>query len=222
MRGPPWDSDDPGDHPIIAANVRALLTHLQATSAGDPPDSADVLNWHTRLYAGCSVPVPGYVGRFRGDPGIPELVGYEVGVGPDLADGLPERVGVWSTQVSAEVADYLEGIRRAAAYVDDALGGSGASTSDNLGLVVDLAAVAHGDWLRIHPFANGNGRMARVWAAWVALRYALPVFVTVKPRPDGLVYLRAATASMGRPPAFAGDHRPTAAVFADMLNAALK
>lgn len=222
MHGPPWDSDDPGDHPIIAGNVRALLTHLQATSAGDPPDIADVLDWHTRLYAGCAVPVRGYVGHFRGDPGIPELIGYEVGVGPTMADGLPERVGVWSTQVSAEVSDFLQGIGRATAYVDDAMGGSGPTTSDDLGLVVDLAAVAHGDWLRIHPFANGNGRIARVWAAWAALRYALPVFVKVKPRPDGLVYLRAATVSMGRPPAFSGDHRPTAAVFAGMLNAALR
>jgi hypothetical protein len=221
MRGLPWDSDNPGDHLVIVANVRALLTQMKATAGGEPPDVADVVDWHARLYAGCTVPVPGYVGHFRGDDEIPELVGYEVGVGPTMTDGLPERVGVWSTQVLDEVSEFMRGFGRAAAYVDDAIGGSGPTTSDDLGLVVDLAAVAHGDWLRIHPFANGNGRTARVWAAWVALRYGLPVFVSVKPRPDGLVYLRAAASSMGRPPAFTGDHRPTAAVFAGMLNAAL-
>ena len=28
--------------------------------------------------------------------------------------------------------------------------------------VVRLAAWAHGEWVRIHPFANGNGRTARL------------------------------------------------------------
>lgn len=38
--------------------------------------------------------------------------------------------------------------------------------------------------MRIHPFANGNGRTARLWANAIAMRYGLPPFVRLRPRPD--------------------------------------
>ena len=34
-------------------------------------------------------------------------------------------------------------------------------TLDNTDAVVKLAAWAHGEWIWIHPFINGNGRPAR-------------------------------------------------------------
>jgi fido (protein-threonine AMPylation protein) len=86
-----------------------------------------------------------------------------------------------------------------------------------LDAIVHLTASIHGEWVRIHPFANGNGRTARVWAAWLALRYRLPLFVSVKPRPDDAAYVSASKASMGRPPDFAGDHTLTAHVFSHLL-----
>jgi len=92
---------------------------------------------------------------------------------------------------------------------------------DELDAVVGLTARVHGEWVRLHPFANGNGRIARVWAAWLALRYSLPVFVTVKPRPGDLAYARAARDSMGRPPDFTGDHSTATAVFAHLLTLTL-
>ena len=76
--------------------------------------------------------------------------------------------------------------------------------------VLSLCAVLHGEWARIHPFANGNGRTARLWANWGALRYGLPPFVTVKPRP-GEPYGLAAMASMS------GNHAATIAAFHEML-----
>jgi hypothetical protein len=57
-------------------------------------------------------------------------------------------------------------------------------------------------------FANGH----------IALRYGLPVFVTLKPRPDDVAYARAAKRSMGRPPDFTGDHAEAVAVFAHLLS----
>jgi hypothetical protein len=55
----------------------------------------------------------------------------------------------------------------------------------------------------------------------VGLRYGLPPFIRLKPRPAGTLYARAAYASMGTPPRFEGDHQPMVAVFADFLAAAL-
>jgi Fic family protein len=77
-------------------------------------------------------------------------------------------------------------------------------------------AQAHGEWARIHPFANGNGRIARLWANWCAVRYGLPAFVRLRPRPEGDRYARAAGDSM------AGDHRATVSLFADWLEERLR
>ncbi|MGD9884339.1 MAG: Fic family protein [Reyranella sp.] len=41
------------------------------------------------------------------------------------------------------------------------------------------------EWVRIHPFANGNGRTALLWANSLAMRYGLPTFGRLRPRPDG-------------------------------------
>ena len=78
------------------------------------------------------------------------------------------------------------------------------------------AAIAHGEWIRVHPLASGNGRVDRLWAHWVGVRYGLPVFVALRPRPAGLLYAGAAAASMR------GDHDPTVAIFLDMLDSALR
>jgi len=68
--------------------------------------------------------------------------------------------------------------------------------------------------VRIHPFANGNGRSARLWANFIAMRYGLPPFVTLRPRP-GNDYGAAAAAAMD------GNWEPTEQVFRVMLRDAL-
>lgn len=186
------------------------------------PGVEAVGDWHTALYEGCRVPVPGYVGHLRGDPTVAELVGYEVGVGPEGPDGYPEKMGVWSVLLPDAVDGLLAATHAALTRLDGILPvGTRPASVDELDAVVGLTARIHGEWVRLHPFANGNGRIARVWAAWLALRYGLPVFVTVKPRPDDLAYARAARDSMGRPPDFTGDHHTATAVFAHLLTLTL-
>lgn len=219
MPGPDWSSDAPHDTTLIASNAAALLTHLHAgSSARTVPTAQTVQEWHSRLYAGCTVPDPAYVGKFRGDPAAPSLVGYEVGVGPMRADGHPEGVGVWSEQIESQTGSFFGALNEAFTILDDRFPqGVRPSTPADLQEVVALAAVVHGEWIRIHPFANGTGRTARVWAAFIAFRYGLPAFVRVQPRPAGVLYTRAATSSMGRPPDFIEDHTETIAVFARWL-----
>jgi Fic family protein len=84
-----------------------------------------------------------------------------------------------------------------------------------LAAVVQLAGLAHGEWVRIHPFANGNGRTARLWVAWVAARYGLPLFLRLKPRPAATQYAVAASACMR------GDHTLMQLYLADQLAEAL-
>lgn len=200
---------------MIGANTAGLIADLRSTAdARSVPTLGDVLGWHARLYAGCTLPVEEYAGHLRGDPAVQDLLGYEVCVGP--------KQGVRSSDVSAAVTTFLNQVEAAVATLDAALPvGVRPANVDELQAVVNLTAAIHGEWVRIHPFANGNGRTARVWAAWVALRYGLPIFVTVKPRSNDAAYAQAAFASMGSPPDFTGDHSVAANVFSHLLSLTL-
>lgn len=224
MPGSPWNDDNPADGPRIVANARDILGLFRNQAALRAiPTLDDVCRWHRTLYAGCSVPCDGYLGHLRGDPTVPELVGYNVGVGPIQPDGYPIKMGIWPQGVATEVAALFRGIRAGLDRLDALVPvGSAPSNPTHLQAVVTLCAVVHGEWVRIHPFANGNGRTARLWVAFIALRYDLPVFVTVKPRPIDAAYGLAGAASMGRPPGFEGDHRPAVNLFVNMLVSALK
>jgi len=217
--GPVWDADDPADEGRILANVASLITKLRADASRDAvPSLGKVQRLHAACYTGCKLPAAGYAGHFRGDPSVPDLIGYEVGVGPLQPDGWPSKVGVPSTQVRRAVSQLLDQTRAGVRRLDTVLPEGGRTTdSTQLRAITSLAAAVHGEWVRIHPYANGNGRTARVWAAWVALRYHVPVFVSVKPRPNDAAYAIASARSMGRPPDFVGDHSLAQVVFADML-----
>ncbi len=164
------------------------------------------------------MPVAGYVGHFRGDPSVPELIAYEVGLGGRMPDGYPEKMGVWAAQVRRESDRVLAGLHGVLEELDRRCPiGSPPRTPDQILGVVGFAALAHGEWLRVHPFVNGNGRTARLLVAYVCLRYGLPVFLRVKPRPEGHPYARASHDSMGRPPDFAGEHGTATALFVHLL-----
>lgn len=62
-----------------------------------------------------------------------------------------------------------------------------------------------------HPFSNGNGRTARLVANSLAMRYGLPPFVRLRPRPAE-PYSTVADASMR------GIWAPTVSLFHEMLN----
>ena len=83
--------------------------------------------------------------------------------------------------------------------------------ADGVAAVTDLCAWAHSEWVRIHPFANGNGRTARMWANLLLMRYGLPPVVRLRPRADGEEYSTAGARAMY------GDWKLTAIIFRKML-----
>jgi fido (protein-threonine AMPylation protein) len=201
-----WE-DPPGCESLIEANVRRVLTKIaRASDRRDLPTVVEAKRWHRDLYKGISRPFDYYAGEIRdSDPRFPELIDYEVEV--DSNRGVP------CAMVTAALEQFQTRAQTASARLDaDIAPGRDPwmLTSVQLHGVLTLCAVLHGEWVRIHPFANGNGRTARLWANWGALRYGLPPFVTIKPRP-GQPYGAAAMASMQ------GDHRVTLAVFDQML-----
>lgn len=203
----PWNEDDPRDAAVIAQNLTYVLrqvarqAHLRQT-----PSVAMAQAWHRRIYEGVSLPVPYYAGEFRdSDSRFPELYGYEVAVG--------RQRGLESRLVPQELGSFGTAMEKAVAVLDSVIPASGSpADAAQLRSVLTLAAYAHGEWVRIHPFANGNGRTARLWANWCALRYGVPPFVSLKPRPEGNLYATAAALSMR------GDHQAMVVVFAEMLD----
>jgi fido (protein-threonine AMPylation protein) len=202
-----WETDVPGLAPRIQANSQAVLTAI-ATEADrrKTPTVAMAQQWHRELFDGIPRPYDYYAGEVRdSDQRFLDLVGYEVEVG-----GIP---GVPSAAVPAALVRFEQQVQAATANLDPHIeAGSDPSTLEPrvLHAVLTLCAYSHGIWVQIHPFANGNGRTARLWANWAALRYGLPPFVSVKPRPTD-PYGAGALASM------TGDHSVMVAVMDQML-----
>ena len=202
-----WNEDPPGSEQQMLTNAAGVLRELAAQAIDrHRPAVGMAQDWHRRLYAGVTLPVPYYAGEPRdSDPEFPELQGYEVMIG--RSPGTP------SAQVPAALADFEAKARRAVIPLDEAIPpGAQPPQGTELSAVLSFCAVLHGQWVRIHPFANGNGRTARLWANWAALRYRLPPFVGIKPRPIE-PYGLAAMASMS------GNHTVAVAAFHEMLRA---
>lgn len=206
----PWNDDPPGSSAQIYSNIAGLLPTFQADAATRlTPTIALAQDWHRTIYSGVALPEPYYAGEIRdSDPNFPELYGYEVQVGS--ARGVPSR------DVPAELTRLEQQIQTAVGVLDGAVPLGHLPPDDQvLQSVLTACAIVHGEWVRIHPFANGNGRTARLWATWIGMRYGLPPFIEIRPRPAGTAYVAAAAASMH------GDHRFCLFVFDQMLKSKL-
>jgi len=156
--------------------------------------------WQTRAIEGLDVPNPRFVGAFRGEPGL-ERVQVRIG----------SNFGVDSAKVAEELMRFQAKLQTLVAELDTLLPTGEEPDSDQLAAIVDLCAWVHAEWVRIHPFVNGNGRTARLWANSIAMRYGVPPFVRLRPRP-GAGYGEAGINAMR------GDWKPTAVVFRRLLS----
>jgi Fic family protein len=190
---PNWDEDSPQLRHNLAQVLKDILS---AAEKREKPRLKTARAWHTLLMRGLNVPNPRSIGAFRGEPGLEKI---QVRVGPNY--------GVNSVAVAAELTRFEAKLQELVAELDALVPVGQELNADYLAAIVDLCAWAHAVWVRIHPFANGNGRIARLWANSLAVRYGLPPFVRLRPRPDAS-YEKAAAQAMH------GNWKPTANVFA--------
>lgn len=192
MAGPAWDGEvaSPRGEENLA-NLTAGIVRASITSH-EAPTSDMVLSWHREMLNGIAIPDDAYRGAFRGSA-HPALVDYEVTVGR-----LPTTR---AADVAAEVAALISELQDRVLALDDlnAQGDADQLTVALIEAVIDTAAWLHGEWIRIHPFVNGNGRTARMWVLWLTSRYGLPQLLTLRPRPD-MGYVPTSLPSM------TGDH----------------
>jgi hypothetical protein len=194
---PDWDEDSPQ----LRDNLTKILEEV-ATQADrrDIPSLETARRWQSLVMQGLEVPQSVFVGAFRGEPGLEEI---QVRVGINY--------GVDSAEVAVALNQFEAKLQLVLVDLDNTIPMGLEPGEDQQNAVVDVCAWAHAEWVRIHPFANGNGPTARIWANFIALRYNLPPFVRLRPRPnDG--YGEAGFQAMR------GDWKPTVAVFRKLLD----
>ncbi len=197
---PDWDKDSPE----LRRNLSKVLDGVVlAAQQREYPTLTSVKRWQSLLMKNLSVPDARFVGKFRGEPGLEKI---QVRVGG--------QYGVDATEVAEELAGFERKLHALLRELDLMLPTDQEPDADQLAAVVDLCAWVHAEWVRIHPFANGNGRTARLLANFIALRYGLPPFIRLRPRPN-FGYGEAGAKAMQ------GDWKSTAVVFRRLLDAFL-
>jgi hypothetical protein len=179
--------------------AQVLDAIIRSAERREVPKVETARRWQSLLMEGLKVPDARFTGAFRGESGL-EHVQVRVG----------SQYGVDAAEVAMALARFENKLQDLVAELDGMLPAGQAPDSDQLAAIVDLCAWVHAEWVRIHPFGNGNGRTARLWANSIAVRYSLPPFVRLRPRPNS-GYAEAGAKAMR------GDWKPTANAFRQML-----
>ena len=189
---PDWDADSLQLRKNLAKVLDGIIGSAQRR---EKPTVESARRWQALLMDSLKVADARFVGAFRGESGL-ENVQVRVAA----------HFGVAPARVERALADFEAKLQALVAELDSLLPLGKEPNADQLAAILDLCAWVHSEWVRIHPFANGNGRTARLWANSIALRYGLPPFVRLRPRPNS-GYAEAGARAM------LGDWKPTAIVF---------
>lgn len=193
---PDWDADSPE----LRRNLTRVLQAAEAESHARVPLNLDTARrWQREIMQDLAARDPAYVGAFRGEPGLENC---QVRIGG--------RWGVPADDVSRALRDFEQRLQQAIALLDSLILENTFPDADQTNAIVELCAWVHAEWVRIHPFANGNGRTARLWVNGIAMRYGLPPFLRLRPRPQGDYAAACAHAMLG-------DWMPTADYFQQQL-----
>jgi Fic family protein len=194
---PGWDDDSPQLDANLTQAQRLATEHALARRR---LTLAHIKAWHRVTMKGLEIKEAAelgvepedLVGAFRGPP---KLTGIGVKIGAHR--------GTLSKDVAVETQRFIEIAQTLLTALDERFPADelDALEADGLRAVAEAVAWAHCEWVRIHPFANGNGRTSRLIGNTILVRYGLPPVFRLRPRPRG-DYAVAAEAAMR------GDHLP--------------
>lgn len=174
---PEWIKDDDYALPAIAQAAQSFLRFMERQNPNRYTlGHGDLKVWHKKLFEQV-VPVRYYAGNFRGvSPSKPCL---EVNVGVAGVPGAPYE------QVEALMTAFSERLRNATEAVDSFLA-TDRPIVVRIQAAARIAALAGGSIIQIHPFVNGNGRMARLAMNFYLHRYLgrIPFFIDRPTNPD--------------------------------------
>ena len=167
---------------------------LQKNAATRLLTLAVVEDFHRIAFGGV---FPDFAGRLRGEP--PRYIPQNVTFGPHR--------GVPYERVPGECAALFRRVAELTAQLD-ALAAT-ATPDEFADALATVAAYTHGEFVRIHPFRNGNGRTARLCVNYFARRFGLLPLTYERPD-EGTGYLAATDAWLSRrdPAPFVAFLRP--------------
>ena len=177
---PAWHQDIDGNDLIYQAALAEVMDEVSTYSQTTSLDTARIRKWHLKLL-GSFVPsgFDYYAGHFRQidsrRPCLNQMIGV---VGPNFR-GLPGVVPAHVPKLMERITKiYKEEIRKLELDWDTL------TESQRIGHLAMALATFVGQFIKIHPFINGNGRVSRLVWRWGVLRYEVPPQVGIIPRPD--------------------------------------
>jgi fido (protein-threonine AMPylation protein) len=146
----------------------------------------DIKQWHERLFQS-AVPLWYYAGNVRQDDHAKPCLKVDVHV-----NGV---TGTHWTDVEDQMKRFSAELERATNATDEYLA-TARPMEQRVKVAAQIAAFAGGTIIRIHPFLNGNGRMARLVMNFFIHRYLgiMPFYIDRPKHPD---YSSASAAVMG-------------------------
>lgn len=183
---PEWNTEDSGKLPDIAQAASAIFDFIRRQNPKRYIlGHGDLKVWHRELFNKVA-PVRYYAGNYRGIHSGRPCLDAQVGVGPNL--------GTPPAKVEEEMKKFSENLERNTHATDEFVDRS-ASPITRLQAATQLAAFAGGSVIQIHPFLNGNGRVARFTMNFFLYRYLGKMYFTMS-RPPEYDYAQACAVAM--------------------------
>lgn len=192
---PPWfqaERDDQLPH-VVAGLAEFYRFIISACKNRYIVGHGDIKTYHRKVFERV-VPLSYYAGNYRSRDSARPCLAQEVHVG-----GSP---GETFLTVPDSMRDFSSELHEFVVRTDDYLQHQ-VSPTERAAAIAQLAAVAMGRFIRIHPFLNGNGRMVRMLVNYIFKRYgyAMP-FKQSHIRPPESEYAQASSESMSPVPNF--------------------
>ena len=157
---------------ILTGNLTVITKRIHQIDKGKRDYSVALLHdWHYALFHG----VRNHAGRFRTREYGEQVVTF----------------GDQRSTPSEFVEKELNGhIRQGKMFFDDLDSRIRNSSKEDFNIAVITVAVwMHADFIRIHPFRDGNGRTGRLIATYFLRAYGLPAYIVETPKQEYIACL---------------------------------
>lgn len=183
---PEWEYDKyPRRRELLAKRNVTMLARLRKGKMDTRKEAVDSRPFHAFFFAGLTPPEHGYYAdHYRGEP-FRCLRYHGVGIPGDPRVGYPPNHVLRSMRALAyAISDGINALD-----VLQRVPSTKTSPEDKLSTTVVFACKVFEEFLRIHPYVNGNGHAARFIMLVILIRYGYwPSQWPIEPRPPDPPY----------------------------------